>query len=70
MAALFAVSAQAVVRGLKPPAAPPTYVVDGKTVSAAEAMVALLNGKTAFKCTEMEAQETRGGISIKAKKAN
>lgn len=64
------VHAEVSVKGLKPQAAPPTYEVDGKQASVAEATIALLNGRKAFKCTEMELQESRTGIAIKAKKGN
>lgn len=66
----LSLNAEAGVRGLKPAAAPPKYLVDGKTVTAAEAIVALLADKTVMKCTEVEAAEGRNGITVKAKRAN
>ncbi len=70
MALAVAMSSPCFARGLKQQSAPPVFVVDGKNVSASEAVVAVLNGKTAMKCTEMEAREGRSGITLKAKKAD
>lgn len=49
--------------------APPKYLVDGKEVNAADATVAVLQGKRAMKCTEMEVEAGRSGLSLKAKKS-
>lgn len=65
----LALSGNATNIHVKEMAAPPTYLVDGKEVNAAEATVAVLQGKTAMKCTQMEVEASRAGLSLKAKKS-
>lgn len=55
---------------IKQQPAPPTYLVEGKEVNAAEATLAVLQGRTAMKCTQMEVEASRSGLSLKAKKNN
>lgn len=57
------------IKDLKEVAAP-TFTVDGKVSNVAEATQALLDGKRAFKCTEVELVASKTGISIKPKKGN
>lgn len=54
---------------IKEMAQPPKYLVNGKEVNAAEATVAVLKGERAMKCTEMEVEAGRNGLSLKAKKS-
>ena len=49
---------------VKEPAKPPTYLVEGKEVNAAEATIAVLQGKTALKCQQMEVEAGRNGLSL------
>lgn len=55
---------------VKEMAKPPKYLVDGVETNAAEATIAVLQGKTALKCTEMEVEAGRNGLTLKGKKSN
>lgn len=73
----------ATIQPIKPPAPAPTYEVDGKLLSATDAILAYLQGhkvyqhkttKTAFKSsetiTEMEVQDGKTGPKLVARKGN
>jgi len=68
VALFFSIKVHALNVHVKEPAAPPKYIVEGKETNAAEATVAVLQGKKALKCTEMEVEAGRNGLSLKAKK--
>jgi hypothetical protein len=48
---------------------PATYSVNGKIVSAEEAVLAVLKGGQALKCQPVEAKATKTGVNLKPKKA-
>lgn len=67
---VFTVKVHASNVHVKEAAAPPTYLVEGKQVGAADATIAVLQGKQAMKCTEMQVEASRSGLALKAKKQN
>ena len=70
LAAVLAVNANAQIKLLSQQKASSTYLdaSSGKQLTAGEAVISLAKGGRVLKCTEVEANETKSGIGLKAKK--
>jgi hypothetical protein len=70
LAAILAVNANAQIKLLSQQKASSVYLdaSTSKQLSAGEAVISLAKGGRVLKCTEVEANETKSGIGLKAKK--